>query len=467
MLKTHTPQDQAVGAARAQALMVPVAGSAARQRLAVLGLACAMALVACGGGDSDSPEPVPPAPAPAPAPAPTPNPPAPQPPPLADQPVAPRFDVNAVLRDAHRVDGSLIGAPLRDVAPVYRVTGDLPNINMVWRVPPPSGENEWQDVHPMRLQGDGTVIYLDRVAQQVVRVTPHGEVRLQPSPRRNANGVAQGFWRASAFTTDSAGNAYVADGWYQPVNICGVGPCGPTGSPLGNQAWAGIWRVDAQGAITRVTGVVAGDAQTDGAMVDGPRDVAQFSAIVQMEVDEQGRIVVLDSPRIKRGSSFAWSQQLALRRVAPDGSVSTLRALNGSAWLRRDGKNQLKLMVRQGEYQGDFHLQDIDTGAESSVHESTRAAWLDPNRAHWQRNIDAQGNTWRWDTFRLYPTPEGLDLFAVTRYGPDSFYRPGSVLLHMAAKPDLHLLGVSDAQQLVGLIDGQLMRVDLAGVPKP
>ena len=464
MLNTHKPHEQAATLAR----------PAARQRLAMLGLACAMGLAACGGGDSDSPAPVPPAPAPAPAPAPNPPPappPAPQPPPLADQPVAPRFDVNAVLRDTHRVDGSLIGVPLRDVAPVYRVAGDLPNIDMVWRFYGVNGgDRDWQDSPPIRLQGDGSVVYLDRVGMQVVRVTLDGQVRRQASPGRDAQGAAQGFWRPTAFATDALGHAFVADGWYQLAEVCfPIGPCGPSVNPLADGARAGIWRVDAQGSITRVTGVVAGDAQTDGAMVDGPRDVAQFSAIVQMELDEQGRIVVLDSQRVKRSNGTSWPpQQMVLRRVAQDGSVSTLRALNGRAWLRRDGNKQLKLLVQtSNDYPLVHSVQDIDSGAEASVHGSTRAAWLDPNQAHWQRNIDAEGNTWRWDTFRMYPTYEGLDLFAVTRYGPDSFYRPGSVLLHMAAQPDLRLLGVSDAQQLVGLINGQLMRVDLAGVPKP
>jgi len=104
-----------------------------------------------------------------------------------------------------------------------------------------SGDREWQDSPPIRLLGDGRVVYLDRVGMQVVRVTLDGQVRRQASLGRDAQGAAQGFWRPTAFATDALGNAFVADGWYQLVEVCfPVGPCGTSVNPLADGARAGI-----------------------------------------------------------------------------------------------------------------------------------------------------------------------------------------------------------------------------------
>jgi sugar lactone lactonase YvrE len=102
-------------------------------------------------------------------------------------------------------------------------------------------------------------------------------------------GPAAQFNAPSGIATDSAGNVYIAD--------------------TGNNA---IRKVTPQGTVSTLAGgPVAGDA-------DGTGKAAQFNAPTAVAVDGSGTVYIVDS-----GNN-------ALRRIAPDGSTSTL--LTGSAF---------------------------------------------------------------------------------------------------------------------------------------
>ena len=62
------------------------------------------------------------------------------------------------------------------------------------------------------LTPDGTLVYLDRLAVQIVHVSKNGEVRLQPSAGRAGGGAAQGFWSPTAFAVDNDAK-FVATLW--------------------------------------------------------------------------------------------------------------------------------------------------------------------------------------------------------------------------------------------------------------
>ena len=413
--------------------------TAARWRRLTLALAFASVLGACGGGDGE-PEVPPPAPSPAPAPTPAPAP-SPAPAPLEPR-LEPQWSSTLALTNKPQVSGVMTnGAPL--TAPLERVA-------------PASSLPDWRDERARRsmvLAPDASLISLDAEAMRVVRVMPDGEIRVQASAARPDGGAAQGFWRPTAFTTDAHGNAYVADGWYEESLNCAFLSCsGASHNPTGPGAWAGVWKVTPTGEQTRLTGVVAGDAYPDGP-VDGDKNSARFGAISSMRVHADGNLYVVDHqrelyPRARPPrDEFMWKAYV-IRRIAPDGAVTTITA------------DQLPepLIVTQ----------------------SGRLAVNDPYR--WRNSVDAAGNTWVMSQFTMYRPATGLQdplhLFAVTRHGADGVMLPGSLLFHWGCSAEVESpdykpstctvtqLGLAQGK-LYGLVNGDLVRVDVqALLPK-
>ncbi len=346
-----------------------------------------------------------------------------------------------------RIDGLLInGAPL--TAPLERVAfaSNLPN----W----------WDDTkarskaYAMALAPDASLIYLDVQAMQVVRVMPDGEVRAQPSAARPNGGAAQGFWRPTAFTTDAQGNAYVADGWYEQSPTCAFDRCwGASGNPTGPGAWAGVWKVTPTGVQTRLTGVVAGDAYPDGP-VDGDMDTVRFGAISSMKAHADGNVYVVDHQRERYAGvgpqpapEAYWWRAFTIRRIAPDGRVTTIAA---------------------------------DQLPDSLTLTPAGGVLIEKDRFQWRQSVDAAGNTWVMSATMVGSGTPGkpLHLFAVTRHGADGVMRPGWLLNHWGCadetgypdyKPstcNLQQLGLAQGK-LYGLVNGDLVRVDVqALLPK-
>ena len=437
------------------------AAQPAKLRLWVLGLAFASALSACGGGD-DGPAPEPPAPAPAPTPAPAPV--VPRKPPQARL-----GEVPEVLLDTHRVDGSMNdGAPLPAPLSLIAPRSSMPNLAQNGLTA--DGINRME---PGRaLLADGSFVYLDRLAMQIVRVSPTGEVRTQPSPGRPNGGAAQGFWNPTAFAVDKAGNAYVADGWYPEFDSCfGQCQCARAySSPMGERAWAGVWRVTPAGEVTRVSGVMSGDV-LPGGMQDGDKDSARFSAITQMMPAADGGLYVIDEERVVAAPSpspelvqYVWKGKV-LRHIAPDGAVRTVLPAHNALVLFRRSNGGVG-------YQLGYVGYDAVTGVEIPG-ETREAAILD-------ESVDQAGNLWRMGSFLMHPAatglPRSLRLFVVSRFGVEGEYLPGSLLLHWGCSEQLPSdprpptpivdtcqstqLGVAQ-NQLYGLINAGLVRVDV------
>ena len=449
-------------------------------QLAALNLAFAVVLSACGGGDSEEVTPPAPAPAPSvPAPAPAPT----SAPPAAGH-VAPAVNFDAMLRNPGRVEAALNwGAALPP--PMYAVAGEgtgvaLPNIDAFWRAPSPDSRTPLRD--PMVVQRDGTVIYLDQVAQQLVRVKANGEVSTQPSPGRRNGEAAKGFWSPTAFTADAQGNAYVADGWYVDSTVCSL-ICGVSGYPLQAGIWPGVWRVSPSGQTTRLAGIVTGDG-----MVDGDRDTAQFSAITQMLASADGHVYVLDKARKELGQGRHEWQGFALRRIDGDGRVVTLRALDlkgrGTLFKRTDGSVGL-LMIRTSGVATSTLEYDIATGQERAVDPGQYVSIrYGVSQTGWRNSIDQAGNSWLMASFVMYPPATGLQdnlrILSVNRYGADGVMRPGSMVLQWGcggtdtgaetfggSTCGFKQLGVTDDQQLVALLNNTIVRIDLPALPPP
>jgi len=433
-------------------------------------------LAACGGGDG---EPEVPAPTPNPAPAPTPA-------PVVERqvPVARINGVPAALLDAQRTDGSLTqGLPLLAPMTFIAPSSSLPNLaledSQLLNAAMPPGR---------ALTPDGTLVYLDRLAMQIVRVSKTGEVRLQPSLGRPDGAAAQGFWSPTAFAVDRQGNAYVADGWYVR---CTLSTCsGGAPNLMGQGAWPGVWKISPAGEATRLAGIVSGDALAG--MVDGDPARAQFSAITQLVAADDGSLYAVDQQRVLVTDNadpnlrrYAW-RGTAVRRIAPNGDVTTVRPLqaNGTTLFRRDdgrvvmrGDNQV-MDAATGQVTGDNPRQfaEIYSGQMGSQHGQDPLAW--------RNSRDRAGHTWLMSSFAMFPTAPGmtqLNLLSVTRHDADGAVLPGSLLLHWActlvdhglsgyvAERDcpFRQLGVADDQHLYGLIQGDLVRIDVqALLPK-
>ena len=447
---------------------------ATRWRRLTLALAFASVLGACGGGDG---EPEVPAPAPSPAPAPT---------PVVERQV-PVYRANGVpvpLLDTQRTDGALTqGLPLPAPMTFIASSSSLPNLaledsRLLHATMPPG----------RALAPDGTLVYLDRLAMQIVRVSKTGEVRLQPSLGRADGAAAQGFWSPTAFAVDRQGNAYVADGWYAP---CTVSPCsGGAPNLMGQGAWPGVWKISPSGEATRLAGIVSGDALTG--MVDGDPARAQFSAITQLVAADDGSLYAVDQQRVLVTDNanpnlrrYAWDGT-AVRRIAPNGEVTTVRPLqaNGTTLFRRDDGRVVMLGDKQvldaatGQVTGDNPRQffEIRSGQMGSQHGQDPLAW--------RNSRDRAGHTWLMGSFAMFPTAPGmtqLNLLSVTRHDAEGAVLPGSLLLHWACTLVEHgisgyaaerdcpfrQLGVADDQHLYGLIQGDLVRIDVqALLPK-
>ena len=345
-----------------------------------------------------------------------------------------------VLVNSPRVDGTMTnGQPLTPPLERVAVASSMPN------------RDRTSSSYGMTLLSDASVVYFDWEGQQVVRVLPDGQVLQQRSPGRPGGGAAQGFWNPTAYTVDAQGNAYVADGWFVDPSYCLPGACFGKHNPMGPGAWGGVWKITPSGEQTRLTGVVAGDAFPNGP-VDGDKDTARFDAITSMVASRDGNLYVADRQRVDRSvplfnpplEQYIWKEAV-LRRIEPDGRVTTVRA------------DELPDDLRGGKYSigraGTFRLRN---------------------------SVDADGNTWVMSAFTMYTRatepPDPLHLFAVTRHGADGAMLPGSLLYHWGCQMDVNqpslstcLLGQLGLAQgkLYGVVNGDLIRVDLqALLPK-
>lgn len=191
---------------------------------------------------------------------------------------------------------------------------------------------------PSRLTLDekGNVYVLDAADPRVRKITPGGEVSTyvgtdKPGFRDGASTVAQ-FGQSFGIVSDFAGNIYIADSQNNRIRRISAGRQVSTIAGTGTEGIANgkgdtaqfylatgividkvgnlfvsdlsrIRKISPQGIVSTFAGSVVG-------YEDGKKDIARFSRIEDLAIDNNGNIFVTDEHRI--------------RKVAPSGFVSTV-----------------------------------------------------------------------------------------------------------------------------------------------
>lgn len=189
------------------------------------------------------------------------------------------------------------------------------------------------------VDGGGNIYVADTDNTTVRKVTPDGDVTtLAGSPGvpgdTDATGDAARFRRPFGLTVDDGGNVYVADGGNKSIRkIDAAGAVTTLGRDAGFNDPFGI-AVDSAGNIYVAddTNEIVRKVTPDGAMTttlagmagvigstDGTGTTARFSLPGGLAVDRAGNIYVADT------------NNSAIRKVTPDGSVTTIAGVAGSA----------------------------------------------------------------------------------------------------------------------------------------
>ncbi len=199
----------------------------------------------------------------------------------------------------------------------------------------------------LALTPTGDLIVTDPNQSLLRRITPAGQtvarVGAAPQPGRvDGTGAAARFAAMGPTTTDAAGNLYVLD--TERKNVRRITPAGVVSTLFQDFPSDGALAVDASGrfygvrdrAIVRVNAdgtqaVFAGQPGVLG-FADGPAASAQFARPAGLAFDANGHLLVGDGPQVDP-IPFAHNAYLTygstIRRIAPDGTVSTVAGRPG------------------------------------------------------------------------------------------------------------------------------------------
>jgi serine/threonine-protein kinase len=168
----------------------------------------------------------------------------------------------------------------------------------------PANQAQFHDPIGITIDQYGNLYVSDWVNHRIRKITPQGEVSTlagggEAGPKgdlADGPGSAARFWGPEGIAVDSQGNVFVAD-------------------TLNNR----IRRISPDGVVSTVAGSGPGTRfGYDGALVDGPADVARFNDPSDVVVDSKGALFVTD--RLNH----------VIRKITPDGYVSTF-AGNGQS----------------------------------------------------------------------------------------------------------------------------------------
>jgi len=220
---------------------------------------------------------------------------------------------------------------------------------------------------PYGVAGDNDLIYVSDGESGLVRTaTLDGQVttlagQLRPVGAADGPGTAARFGGTVALAADAAGNLYAADGANHAIRkispngevttvagalgvadwVDGVGAAARFNKPsaiaiddtgnlivadMGNEA---IRKISRDGVVTTIAGGGPGSA----GYVDGPGAIARFNYIESVSVDPAGNIFVADA------------QNCSIRKISPDGVVSTPIGSGPGTCMFFDGSNIPVLLV--------------------------------------------------------------------------------------------------------------------------
>ena len=191
-------------------------------------------------------------------------------------------------------------------------------VTTLYRGPYPSVGGTLASPSGLAATGDGTVYVANTGRHQIVRLTPDGELRAVAGTgdqgRREGPPASATFNAPEALALSPDGSLVVAD---QSSSI--IRRILPDGGDVG---FAEIPLADFE-ELPRVPGVVVRILAGQGSQgfVDGPATQARFTLAAGITMDREGNVLVADT-----GNH-------AIRRVAPDGTVTTVAGGNGRGLL--------------------------------------------------------------------------------------------------------------------------------------
>lgn len=195
-----------------------------------------------------------------------------------------------------------------------------------------------------------TFAFTDHSTSVIRTVNIDGEVRTisgagqPPCAEPTVGGLTPTYGAPTLLTSDRTGNLYLPDGrgglriiapdgqvsvpgWVGTALINARGLAVDSGGNLYYTGGHAVWKLDTQGNKARLAGT--GEI----GHLDGPGATAKFSFPTGIVIDTQGAVVVADG------------QNCALRRIAADGTVSTLAGRPGTC-SHADGTGSAALFVR-------------------------------------------------------------------------------------------------------------------------